>query len=191
WCQRRPCNCCKLPDDQPGALERRHGRLKEYLHSMGEMRPMEERTEFRTALGIFSIGIGLCVVALAWRRSNRGDWLNEGAAPEASRRSGPHREGSGTFLEQLLEHRIITHERPQESGTLVYLPIAFAMTATSGSRKWAVMLSSIAVSDNDVVKIEGLGFVDSGESFLAGPAEEAWKILADLVKEANLESCRD
>ncbi|KAF4746446.1 hypothetical protein FOZ62_018174, partial [Perkinsus olseni] len=161
WYQRRPYNCCELPGDEPGALERRHGKLKKYLHSVEEMRPMERGDRIKDRAGdLQHRNRALRCGARLEEVQSRG-WGIERATPEASRRLGHHREGSGTFLEQLVEHGIITHEvftiqqpanctedgeltigsweaqRPEESGTLVHLP-------TSSPRKWMAMLSSTA-----------------------------------------------
>ncbi|KAF4666681.1 hypothetical protein FOZ61_009366 [Perkinsus olseni] len=126
--------------------------------------------------------------------------------PEASLGLGPPREKSDTFLAQLVEHGVISHpvftlklpagdpgrgeltlgrlesKEASEAGNLVYLPIG---ADASNKRKWAVMLSSMSVGDRDKIDINSLAVVDSGAGYIAGPPEEARKLISDFFKRAN------
>ncbi|KAF4698112.1 hypothetical protein FOZ62_023441 [Perkinsus olseni] len=126
--------------------------------------------------------------------------------PEASLGLGPPREQSDTFLTQLVEHGVISHpvftlklpagdtgrgeltlgrlesREVSEIGNLVYLPIG---ADASNKRKWAVMLSRMSVGGRDEIDIKSLAVVDSGAGHIAGPPEEAGKLISAFFKRAD------
>ncbi|KAF4752583.1 hypothetical protein FOZ62_027645, partial [Perkinsus olseni] len=203
WCQRYPYNCCRPLQYELGAPGTR-GMLKKYFNWLEEMRPVEGQVAFVGASGFVGLGMRLHAVVHTYSWSIVEGWVSGGTNPEASLGLGFPRTGSDTVLEQLLASGVISHalfsirlpanftengeliigsleaQRPQESGTLVYLPIA-----TTNPRKWTVMLSSIAVSGYDELNIGTYALVDSGDFYLAGPPEEAGKLITEFVGEAN------
>ncbi|KAF4655082.1 hypothetical protein FOZ61_007777 [Perkinsus olseni] len=203
WCQRYPHNCRQSLHYEPGAPGTR-GMLKKYFNWLEEMRPVEGQVAFVRASGFVGVGMRLHAVVHTYSWSIVEGWVSGGTNPEASLGLGFPRTGSDTVLEQLLASGAISHalfsirlpanftengelkmgsleaQRPEESGTLVYLPIA-----TTNPREWTVMLSSIAVSGYDELNIGTYALVDSGDFNLAGPPEEAGKLITEFVGEAN------
>ncbi|KAF4742599.1 hypothetical protein FOZ63_027769 [Perkinsus olseni] len=206
WCQHYPYNCYELSPDELKALKKRKGKTRGYVEVEEKMRPMEGQVEVAGMPKPASIGMRLYVVVRAKQRTKTGSWESDQAMPEASLGLGPPREKSDTFLAQLVEHGVINHpvftlklpagdpgrgeltlgrlesKEASEAGNLVYLPIG---VDASNKRKWAVMLSSITARGRDEIDIKSLAVVDSGAGYIAGPPEEAGKLISAFFKRAD------
>ncbi|KAF4688407.1 hypothetical protein FOZ60_002807 [Perkinsus olseni] len=164
WCQRYPYNCCRPLQYELGAPGTR-GMLKKYFNWLEEMRPVEGQVAFVGASGFVGLGMRLHAVVHTYSWSIVEGWVSGGTNPEASLGLGFPRTGSDTVLEQLLASGVISHALFS-----IRLPANFTENAVSGY---------------DELNIGTYALVDSGDFYLAGPPEEAGKLITEFVGEAN------